>query len=301
MMPRRLPSYRGRAPGGETGTITAMQQVSWDSDGMTDDVRVLNQCARERIDVRFLPLIEEARAGMVACCGDGVREIRLQGSIARGDARLGHADLDMIALTEGPPPAAYDRCLRELAATLGADTSLVSRLDLEAVDRSTLAPFRQFALSSDSLCIHGLDSLTAPVQEITRTALARLVTPNPDTMLPDYLAWVEELDTADDTERRHASRIIGKDLLRVLRGVLLLRGASYEVSIPGIAAQAKDFSLEMARAAPLLFQLYAEPTVDVRAIRGGAEKAVTMLRNCPELVMLRDPEAMHGTSPVAIS
>jgi hypothetical protein len=248
-----------------------------------DEVLIHNRCAHERIDHRFVPLVEAARAGMVACCGVRLRELRLQGSIARGDARAGHADVDMIALLEGQPTAGENQCLEELAETLGAGTRLVSRFDLEAVNANTLEPFRRFVLSSDSLCVHGVDSLTLPVQSMERVALAKLVTPDPGTILPDYRQWVEELASADDAERRFASRIVGKDLLKVLRGVLLLRGAEYEVAIPRVAAQVPQVAPEATAVAERLFALYTEPARDLDVIRRAVAEAVLLLNSCPEL------------------
>jgi predicted nucleotidyltransferase len=262
-----------------------------------DKVIIHNRCAHERIDPRFLPLIEAARAGILACCGSPVRELRLQGSIARGDARAGHADLDMIALLEGPCSTSEVHCLERLSASLGAATQLVSRFDLEAIDANTLESFRHFVLSSDSLSIHGTDSLTLPVQTMERLALARLVTPDPAAMVPDYLEWVEELPGADDPERRFASRIIGKDLLKILRGVPLLRGAPYEVVISRVAAQVALFAPEASDVAGQLFALYAEPVTDVAAIRHGATSAALLLEGCPELALLQGVAGKDRFSP----
>jgi hypothetical protein len=192
----------------------------------------------------------------------------------------------MIALLHGPPTTSESLCLARLAEALAAGTRVVSRFDLEAVDAETLEPFRRFVLSSDSLCIHGADSLTLPTQSMERLALARLVTPDPESMLPDYLLWAEDLASAEDAERRFASRIIGKDLLKVLRGVLLLRGAEYEVAIPRIAAQVSHVAPEMAEIAERLFALYAEPTTDLDAIRRAMADAVALLERCPEIAVL---------------
>lgn len=266
-----------------------------------DAVLIRNLCAHERIDPRFLPLIEAAQHGMMACCQGRNRQLRLQGSIARGDARVGHADLDMIALLDGPPTAGENRCLEELAESLGAATHLVSRFDLEAIDANALSPFRRFVLSSDSLCVYGADSLTLPVQAMERLALARLVTPDPATMLPDYLGWVEELASAEDGERRFASRIIGKDLLKVLRGVLLLRGAPYEVSIPRLAAQVPQVAPEAAGVAERLFGLYAEPVTDVEALRQAAKATAQLLKSCPEITLLHQAGDADKAFPPATS
>ncbi len=262
-----------------------------------DQVVIRNHSAHESIDPRFLPLVEAAKAGMLACCGNRVRELRLQGSIPRGDARVVHADLDMVALLEGPPTDTEHQCLAKLTETLAASATLVSRFDLEAVNAVTLEPFRRFVLSSDSVCVYGTDSLTVHVQSMERHALAQLIMPGPATMLPDYLQWVEELANAADAERLFTSRIIGKDLLKVLRGVLLLRGAPYEVAIPRIAAQVPHVAPEATGVAEQLLAFYAEPTTDLNAIRRAVAEAAMMLERHPELALLpggRDTDPAHS-------
>lgn len=61
-----------------------------------------------------------------------------------------------------------------------------------------------------------------------RRLLTRLVTPNSTEMFADYQAWGEELNTTSSADEVcFASRIIGKDLLKVLLGLILLCGAPY--------------------------------------------------------------------------
>ena len=83
-----------------------------------DEVLIHNTCTRERVDSRYWPLIDAARDGMVGCCGDRVREIRLQGSVARGEAQVGLSDFDMIALLDEPSTSEDAACLAELSASL---------------------------------------------------------------------------------------------------------------------------------------------------------------------------------------
>jgi predicted nucleotidyltransferase len=250
------------------------------------DVVVHNTCSPERIDPLFVPLVEAVRDGMVRCCGDWLREVRLQGSIARGDARPGKADLDMIAILDGPPSRHVGQCLEDLAARIGDQNELVSQLDLEALESSHLGEFQRFVLSSDSLCVFGTDSLTLPAQSMERMALVRLVTPDPTNMIPDYLGWIEELPTSDDAERRFASRIIGKDLLKVMRGVHLLRGGAYHVAIAEIASGLPETTLEADGVVRQLYALYDRPTTDVDVIRRAAWSAAQFLRGCPEFAFL---------------
>ncbi|MFT4039323.1 MAG: nucleotidyltransferase domain-containing protein [Thermomicrobiales bacterium] len=262
------------------------------------EVVIRNRCSLSRVDARLLPLIEAAGAGIAACCGECITAVRLQGSVARGEARPGHADLDMIALLDGPPAPAVEECVAALAARLGASTDLVTRCDLEVIDGRDLAPFRRFVLMTDSFCLSGEDGLTALEVTMDRAALASLVTPDPAVMLPDYLDWANDLAGASEDEIRFASRTIGKDALKILRGVVLLRGAPYEVATPDLAAQIPQYAPEHAPLAAALLAHYQRPTSDAAAVVGLAQAALAALSDNCELASILTPERSdHASSP----
>lgn len=268
---------------------------------MDGAVLIRNRCSLDRVDAQFRPLLEAARAGLAACCGQRITAVRLQGSVARGEAQIGHGDLDMIALLDGPPAPAEEACVAALAAGLGAATALVSRCDLELIDGRELAPFRRFVLMTDSLHLSGADMLTVPEVTLDRATLAHLVTPDPDVMLPDYLAWANDLEGSSVDEVRFASRIIAKDVLKILRGLALLRGAPYEVAIPDMAAQIPQYAPEHAQLAEALLVQYQRPTPDAAAVADLARAALAALSDNRELATILTPARSDPTASSAVS
>jgi predicted nucleotidyltransferase len=236
-------------------------------DPASSQVTITNRCATRHVNPAFWPVITATIAGSLQLAGSRVGEIRLQGSISRGDARVGHADLDMVVLMDASEAEA-DAPWMELVMQLSQAFPVVTRIDLDARPRTDLGAFQQFILASDSLNVYGQDRLTQAHQTMDRRALARLVTPNPAEMVADYQAWGEELTaTSSADEVRFASRIIGKDLLKVLRGLALLRGAPYEVTIPQIASQITAWAPEFAPVAEQLLACYVAPSTDPQHVR----------------------------------
>lgn len=236
-------------------------------DPASSQVTIGNRCATAHVNPAFWPVITATIAGSLQLAGSRVGEIRLQGSIARGDARVGQADLDLVVLVEASEPEA-DAPWMELATHLARAFPVITRIDLDAKPRTEVGAFQQFILASDSLHVYGQDRLTQAHQTMDRRALAHLVTPNPAEMVADYQAWGEELTaTSFADEVRFASRIIGKDLLKVLRGLVLLRGAPYEVAIPQIATQTIEWAPEFALVAEQLLACYVAPSADPQYVR----------------------------------
>jgi predicted nucleotidyltransferase len=177
-------------------------------------VLVRNRCDPALIDGRFVPLIDEAIAAYLET-PSSLTDIRLQGSVARGEAIVGQSDIDFMALVAGDPPD-DEVCarLQDQAARLSGRFPVVYRVELDAAPLADLSPFQRFALSSDSLSVYGTDSLTQREQRIDRVELARLVTPPAAELISNYRALVEKVRAGvDEAEMRFYSRIVGKDLL----------------------------------------------------------------------------------------
>ena len=170
--------------------------------------------------------------------------------------------------------------MEERSAALARIHSIVSRVDLDATPVANLPAFRRFVLSSDSVCVHGEDRYTTPVQTIDRgAALTHLVTPDAASMIEAYRLGIAAIEKWDEEEARFWSRIVGKDLLKCLRAVSLRRGGDYEQSIVGIHRQIASYAPEPADLADLLIALYREPTTDLGRLRLALDMAEATLAN----------------------
>lgn len=181
------------------------------------------------------------------------------GSVARGDAITGESDIDFLALVRRLDDPARD-ALHRRAALLGATYPVVSRADLDASPVERLAAFQRFVLSSDALCLRGRDTRTRPLQALPRGSLARLVTPDLGELVTSYRGAAQQAKAA--SELRFYGRVTGKDLLKGLRAVALLRGGEYERSSERIFRQAVALVPEHADLAGELYRLYCQSDPD---------------------------------------
>jgi hypothetical protein len=104
------------------------------------------------------------------------------------------------------------------------------------------------------------------------------VTPDTATLLVDYRSLVEEArDDADDEAMRFYSRIVGKDLLKCVRALILLRGGDYEVAIDRIHAQTRDFAPELVPLADRLYRFYRAPVTAPDVVLAVLDEATATL------------------------
>lgn len=275
----------------------ASQPLSKESPGA---VLVVNRCRVSLIADQYRPLI----AAVVSVCVEilpGLVEVRLQGSVGRGGAILGQSDIDFMALVSDSPDEDTLARLHDHAARLSSTTSIVSRIDLDAVAMRDLIPFQRFALASDSLSVFGADTITVREQRVDPVELARLVTPNTGNLLLDYRDFVEESRHGDDATLRFCSRIVGKDLLKCLRALILVRGGAYEVAIDRIYDQTRDVVPEMAPLAERLYRLYRTPVTDPDVLLEVLDEAtITLLPIIRGTPQLQDSPADERRTPSCV-
>ncbi len=96
-------------------------------------------------------------------------------------------------------------------------------------------------------------------------------------MLVDYWGLVEETRDDDDEAMRFCSRIVGKDLLKCVRALILLRGGAYEVAIDRIHVQTRNVAPELVPLADRLYRLYRAPVTDPAVILAVLDEATTDL------------------------
>jgi predicted nucleotidyltransferase len=185
---------------------------------MRTQVLISNTCSRSKVDARYEPLIHVVIRMYQDLFGSDLVDVRLMGSVGRGEAIAGESDVDFLALLHTEPP---DATLQELTGReqrLGRQYGAIGRIDLEAERLATLSEFRSFVISSDSISVLGTDRLFRRRQSMDRRRLARLVTPDAQVLIGSYRAALEHLepDANPGLVARYA-RVTGKDLLKCLR------------------------------------------------------------------------------------
>jgi hypothetical protein len=153
----------------------------------------------------------------------------------------------------------------------------VRRVDLEVECVHQLSEFRRLVLSSDSLSVFGTDQLTRPHQYVDRAVLARLVTPQASALISDYRAAIEVTDPNKRDVLARYARVIGKDLLRCLRGEVLRQGGAYEKNIGAIYDQVIASVPEHRALAETLYALYRDPSAAREVVLRVLDDAATHL------------------------
>ncbi len=118
----------------------------------------------------YRPLIDAAITAYKAL--PDLVDVRLQGSVARGEAVTGQSDIDFTAVVAQAPDERTLARLQYRATRLARHYPVVTRVELDAVSLADLIPFQRFALSSDSLNVYGTDTLTVGDRWVDRGELA---------------------------------------------------------------------------------------------------------------------------------
>ncbi len=226
---------------------------------MESNIVVENQCSIEKVDPIFLPVIDSAVGAYRAIFGEAVFNIRLMGSVARGDAgRL--SDIDFIAVLHHNPSAEQLAEIARQETELQRRHPFVCQVDLEAVAADELNDFRRFIFAIDSVSLAGSDIYTAERQTVARRQLAEMVTPDLPGIVKSYRRAVEAVDAKNERLLLKWSRLIGKDVLKCFRRISLLRSGGYERNVEAIYRQLLHDAPEHQELLRDLFNLYESPS-----------------------------------------
>ncbi|MBT7161227.1 MAG: nucleotidyltransferase domain-containing protein [Victivallales bacterium] len=198
--------------------------------------------------------------------GNLIREIRLMGSVARGDAVAPFSDIDFIALLSAQPTEGQVAAIAGKAAELSQRFACVSKVDLETVVLERLSEARRFILSSDSVHLWGTDLYTLCEQRISRQKLADMLTPDLEGIVTRRQEAVRGVPEGDEAMLMQWSRWSGKDVLKCLRKEALLAGGTYERTIAGIHRQLRVHTPDRIELVDALYELYAQPEPDKERI-----------------------------------
>lgn len=228
---------------------------------MKSHIIVENQCSKAKITDIFLPVLQDAIATYQAVFGDSILNIRLLGSVARGEAGR-YSDIDFIAVLRVRPTEEQMQKVEAGEGDLRHQSPFIPKLDLETIAADDLCDFRRFVFAIDSVSLFGSDIYTVQSQKVERQQLATMVTPDLTQILQSYRNAVESTDEDNEKLLLSYSRIIGKDILKCFRRIALLRGGQYERNIGKIYHQLLQYAPEQQELLHKLYDLYATPSYD---------------------------------------
>lgn len=225
------------------------------------EVVVQNECSKEKIESVYLPILEAAVSEYRKTIPeDTLVNIRLLGSVPRGDARRYHSDIDFVAICTRELAGQEAEAVTESSAVLSHRYSFIRTVDMEIETAGKITPGREFLFATDSLSIFGTDLYPENSKTIGAIELARNNTPDIGFLVERYREGV--LHAARETELLQYSRWIGKDILKSMRGRLIIEHGIYEKEAGKIAAQLGTHYPEDAAVFFELKELYIHPVPD---------------------------------------
>lgn len=223
---------------------------------------IQNQCSWEKVAPAYHSLVKESVAAYQSILGDKIVDIRLLGSVARGDAVMRESDIDFLAILRSSPSPEQTAALVEKSGILEKRFPVVSQAGLDVILEENLPEYRNFVFATDSLHLSGTDKYPDGRREMDSQYLADLVTPDINEVLPMYCRCVEK--TEEDKFRLifQYCRWSGKDILKCLRGDAIRKKGIYERTIARIHEQLLRLYPENASLLDRIYALYNSPVSD---------------------------------------
>ena len=211
-----------------------MRTLRAQSEELQMKINVTNDCAYSKIKPAFLPIVDQGiKAYQNAIQNNNIINIRLMGSVPRGDAREIHSDIDFVVICRHKLSLEEDSKIQHYATLLSSKNKQVRKVDLEYETIGEINPAREFVFITDSISLYGDDIYnTKGSYEIEAKQLAENNTPNLDRLLSDYRDGIHRVKTNDEIIQ--FSRWIGKDILKALRYRLIVEKNIYEKAAIGI-------------------------------------------------------------------
>lgn len=226
---------------------------------------VSNNCCVSKISQPFLPIIREVVAAYLEILTAAtVKDIRLMGSVPRGDARLFHSDIDFAAICTRAMSKGESCQISECAAILSRAHKQVRKVDLETEVLGQIHRTREFIFRTDSVSIYGESQYPTNNVEIDATELADTTTPNIEFLLSEYGEGLRS--AASREERAQLSRWIGKDILKGMRRRLLVEKSVYAKAPKDIHSLLVEHFPEHTAIFDDLLSAYMDPTSNESAL-----------------------------------
>ena len=234
-------------------------------------ITVTNECAFSKIKEAFLPIIDQAiKAYLESIQNNNIINIRIMGSVPRGDAREVHSDIDFVAICKNNLSVDEISRIQQCATLLSSKNKQVRKVDLEYETIGDIHPAKEFVFITDSISLYGNDIYTKSLYEIEAKQLAENNTPNLDKLLTNYRDGIHTAET--DDEIIQFSRWIGKDILKALRYRLIVEKNIYEKTAIGIHFELCKNYPEDKSIFDSLLDAYVYPTNDVDKLKNILDK-----------------------------
>ncbi len=196
-------------------------------------IRLENRTAITNVEHEYRPLIEKAVEIYRTVFKDYILEIRLQGSVARGDEIKNVSDMDFLCILKGEIDRSIPLSIIEAEKELTKICPDLEKVDLGVTNEKHIDENLDYKLliQTDSFCVSGEDRYSLKYVEIPGIELAKLWCLGLDNTLSSYRGKVMSLE--DNQQIRRYVRFIGKDLLKACRPKLMRENEIFSRTITG--------------------------------------------------------------------
>jgi hypothetical protein len=229
-------------------------------------IKIENQASHDKIAPIYLPIIQDVKRTIPSMIGANLVEIRILGSVPRGNAIRNISDIDFLIITERELSKELKNEVVKLSEALHKSYPYVWSVDLTIMDIQSIqkAPDYELILSTDSISIFSDDHYTKPFVEILNTELNDLWGLTPIHLDEKY--HLKLCEAATDQEIRKVSKWIGKDMLKCFRRKIISDYAILDRQIEPLYKRLVDLYPDFHKVFEGLWSLYSSPDTDKNRI-----------------------------------
>ena len=229
-------------------------------------VELRNTTSMAKVDAEYRPIIVDVTAWSQDHFGARLAELRLLGSVARGDALPGTSDIDFVVIARRIVEHDETACLQWSRAA-GARYNCVTSVDIDVYEpeAARASPSTALILQTDSLVLVGGDGFGRAPVRLEARELAEIWDVRLPAIVPGYTDAVRR--AADEASLRRWSRLVGKDIMKCWRTRLLEEHGVFPRSITDLYAELIGRWPEVSDHFATLWKLYRYPTENRREIQ----------------------------------
>jgi len=227
-------------------------------------IKILNQSSYKNLTQEHKEICETVVNEYKKILSTNLYNIRLMGSVPRGDFREYYSDIDFIAITHSTIHEDTLKKLQNTAQSISANFPKMRKVDMETISKDEISDFREIVFKTDSISLFGNNPFTENQIEIDSEKLVLYTSPNLATLLNEYRNGVNY--TNDEKILLQYSLWVGKDILKAFRARLIQEKGIYEVSAKKIHAALTENYKEDARVFNELLECYLNPCANSKTL-----------------------------------
>jgi predicted nucleotidyltransferase len=222
-------------------------------------IHLKNETTIENVPAACKELFPEIIEAYKSEFSDSIQEIRLLGSVPRGDLIPRVSDIDFLCILKGN--TTYEKPIKfgDVESQLLIKFPLVQNFDLDITNERFIERNFDYKLliMTDSISIYGSNLYWTESYEISAEELASLWNPDSNELIAEYSDQIFQSD--DPVLINSTTKLIGKDILKSYRPILMKKYNCFNRSIEKTTKQLIKNIPEFSELFELLFKLYSNP------------------------------------------